>query len=59
MTGPEFKALRKKLDLSLSQTARQLEVSSRTIARWESGQMKIPAGAVKLFRLLNNVKEET
>ncbi len=53
MTGGELKERRKTLGLSLAQLARQLEVSGRTIARWESGQQSIPLGAVKLFLLLN------
>jgi transcriptional regulator with XRE-family HTH domain len=55
MTGPELKALRKKLGLSLAQAARQVEVSPRTWARWESGDQGIPEGAMKLFRLLNEI----
>ncbi len=55
MTGAELKELRKKLGLSLAAVSRQLEVSARTIARWESGKQKIPEGAIKLFRLLNKL----
>jgi DNA-binding transcriptional regulator YiaG len=53
MTGKELKKLRKSLGLSLAQASRQVEVSSRTFARWESGVQVIPAGSVKLFLLLN------
>lgn len=56
MTGAELKASRKKIGLSLAQLARQLEVSARSIARWESGAQTIPEGAIKLFKLLNKVK---
>jgi len=56
MNGPELKKARKALKLSLSQAAKQLEVSPRTIARWESGAQAIPAGAIKLFKLLNKIK---
>lgn len=55
MTGTELKALRKKLGLSLAQASRQVEVSARTWARWESGVQTIPEGAVKLFRILNKL----
>lgn len=55
MTGPELKALRKSLGLSLAQAARQVEVSARSWARWEAGTQKIPDGPVKLFKLLNKV----
>lgn len=56
MTGPQLKALRKRLGLSLAQTAQQLGVSARSICRWESERRAIPAGAQKLFQLLNKVK---
>lgn len=55
MTSLELKALRKSLGLSLSQAARQVEVSARTFARWESGVQNIPEGAIKLFKILNKV----
>ncbi len=55
MEGKELKALRKSLGLSLSKAARQVEVSSRTFARWESGVQRIPGGAIKLFKILNKV----
>ncbi len=53
MEGSELKVLRKSLGLSLSQAARQVEVSSRTFARWEAGAQTIPAGALKLFKMIN------
>jgi len=56
MTGSELKALRKSLNLSLSEVSRQVEVSARTLCRWESGKQEIPLGAIKLFKLLNKVK---
>ena len=56
MTGTELKALRRKLGLSLAQASRQVEVTARTWARWESGERRIPDGAMKLFKLLNRVK---
>ena len=56
LTGGRLKALRKRLGLSLAEASRQVEVSTRTWARWESGVQKIPGGAIKLFLLLNKVK---
>lgn len=56
MNGAEFKAFRKSLKLSLAGAARQLEVSARTIARWEAGQQSIPLGAIKLFLMLNKIE---
>ena len=56
MVGFELKKLRKTLGLSLATAARQVEVSPRTFARWESGAQNIPEGAIKLFKLLNNMK---
>lgn len=57
MTGQQLKELRAKLDLSVNKSARQCEVSPRTWARWESGKLPIPDGAVKLFKILNGVTE--
>jgi DNA-binding transcriptional regulator YiaG len=54
MTGAELKVFRNELGLSRSQAARQVEVSERTFARWESGAQTISEGAIKLFLLLNN-----
>jgi len=56
MTGAELKALRYKLKLSLAQAARQVEVSVSTWCRWEANKKPVPAGAVKLFKLLNKIK---
>jgi transcriptional regulator with XRE-family HTH domain len=55
MSGAELKSLRKDLGLSLSHAARQVEVSTRTWARWEAGNQDIPAGALKLFRIVNHL----
>jgi DNA-binding transcriptional regulator YiaG len=57
MTGAELKALRKTLKLSLAQAARQVEVSVRTWARWESGKNDVPPGAVKLFKMVNKIED--
>ena len=56
MTGAELKKLRKSLGLSLSQAARQVEVSDRTWARWEVADHP-PSGAVKLFEIENGLRE--
>lgn len=53
MTGLKLKALRKKLNLSLAQAAKQVEVSVSTWCRWENGTTPMPKGAEKLFRILN------
>ncbi len=59
MNGPELKALRKELGLSIAQAARQVEVSSRTWCRWESDtdDQEIPPGALKLFRIVNKLEK--
>jgi transcriptional regulator with XRE-family HTH domain len=57
MTGAELKKLRKELDLSLAEAARQVEVSPRTWARWESSDEGAPPGAVKLFRIVNGLEK--
>jgi DNA-binding transcriptional regulator YiaG len=53
VTGKKLKELRRDFNLSVPQAARQVEVSARTWARWESGKQTIPDGAVKLLKLLN------
>lgn len=55
--GEDLKKLRYKLGLSLAEASRQAEVTPRTWARWEAGDRKIPNGAVKLFKLLNKIKD--
>jgi transcriptional regulator with XRE-family HTH domain len=55
MTGAELKKLRKSLGLSLSQVAKQVEVSVRTWARWETSD-SVPPGAVKLFKIVNGIQ---
>lgn len=56
MTGAELKEKRKRLGLSIAALARQLEVSSRTICRWENDEQPIPGGPVKLFNIINAEK---
>lgn len=56
MTGRELKKLRNDLGLSVTKASRQVEVAARTWQRWEQGRQDIPEGAVKLFKLLNNVR---
>jgi DNA-binding transcriptional regulator YiaG len=56
MTSTEIKQLRTRLRMSVADCARQVEVNQRTWSRWESGDRKMPAGMVKLFKLLNGVK---
>jgi DNA-binding transcriptional regulator YiaG len=56
MKGAELKELRKSLGLSLAQAAKQVEVTPRTWARWESEERRIPEGALKLFRMVNKIK---
>lgn len=56
VTGAELKALRKSLGLSLAQAAKQVEVSPRTWARWETSA-RVPPGAVKLFRIENKLEQ--
>lgn len=58
LKGDDLKALRKKLGLSLAEAARQVEVTPRTWARWESGERAIPTGAVKLFLMVNKIEQK-
>lgn len=57
MKGPELKVLRKKLNLSLAQASRQVEVSVRTWARWEAEDKDVPPGAIKLFLIVNKIQK--
>ncbi len=56
MTGPELKALRNKLGLSLAQAAKQVGVSVSTWCRWENGTTPVPRLAATVFKLMNKVK---
>ena len=46
--------IRKINRLSIEQAAKLLQVTSRTIAHWESGATRIPYSAFKLLRCLAN-----
>ena len=41
MTGLEFRSLRRLAGLTQEQTARVLEVTHRTVMRWEHGETRI------------------
>lgn len=43
MTGDQLRKRRKKFDLTQEQLAGRLNVTANTVARWERGEMKIPA----------------
>lgn len=58
MTNTELKALRKHLGLSLAQASRQVGVTPSTWCRWEVGDTPLPYAEIKLFKLLNKVKEK-
>ena len=48
----KFVELRKRNRLSVEQVAKLLQVTSRTVAHWESGATRIPYSAFKLLRYL-------
>ena len=50
----QFRDVRKMNRLSIDETAKLLQVTSRTIAHWESGVTRIPYSAFKLLRILAN-----
>jgi DNA-binding transcriptional regulator YiaG len=50
----QFMQIRKENRLSIEQAAKLLQVTSRTIAHWESGVTRIPYSAFKLLRCLAN-----
>ena len=49
-----FREIRMLNRLSIDDVAKLLQVSSRTIAHWESGATRIPYSAFKLMRCLTN-----
>ncbi len=54
MTHKEFKKLRKRLGLSPEEMAQKMDVTSRTIYRWEKGQSPIhPVFAREIRQLAN------
>ena len=50
MTGDEFKEMRTRAGVSITQAARGLYVTEGTIRHMESGRVKVPAARVALFR---------
>ena len=53
LTGPELKAIRKKLGQSCEAFARTVRVASgRTVRRWEAGESDIPGPVQVLAPLL-------
>lgn len=57
LNGADLKKMRNELGLSVAKAARQVEVHPRTWARWESGQIAIPEGALKLFKIVNGLEK--
>ncbi len=55
MTGPQLKALRARLDLTQAQLAKSVGVAANTLARWERGEMPIPASVAKLLTRLPEI----
>lgn len=53
MTATELHLLRASYGLSLSDLAQYLDVSERTIRRWESGGFDVPAGVAEQVRGLD------
>ena len=41
MTGPELKALRKRMSITQAELAEQLDVRLNTVSRWELGRRPI------------------
>lgn len=56
MMQNNLKEMRRSLGLSVARAARQVEVSTRTWARWEAGKQVMPDGALKLFRIVNGLE---
>jgi DNA-binding transcriptional regulator YiaG len=52
LKGADLKKIRNDLGLSLAQVARQLEISVRSIARWEASDDDIEEWKIRLYRSL-------
>jgi DNA-binding XRE family transcriptional regulator len=64
LTAPEFKQLRRLAGLTQEQAARALDVTHRTILRWESGDsrigvLKAPEIRRRLLKRIFSVEERT
>ena len=53
VTGEEIKAIRRKLKLTQACFAELVNVSQKTIERWEEGDKKITGPIVTLVQILN------
>lgn len=51
LTGKEIRFLRNTLDLTQKQLAQKLGNNSQSVARWEKGEIEIPADVEKLLRI--------
>ena len=56
MDPKQLKQLRKDIGLSLAGAASQVHVTTRTWARYESGDRQIPEGVIHLFFIQNKLK---
>jgi len=52
MTPQEFRLLRERTLMSQKQVARELDVDTRTIQRWEAGVFPIPYSVTRMLKLL-------
>lgn len=59
MTPEQFKREREKRHFSQGSLAKKLDVSRRTVIRWEVGQALIPAWAESILRSLRSAKYES
>lgn len=52
LTPAELKFIRIAIDMTQSELAKALGVSSQTVARWEKGQVELPGPADRMLRVL-------
>ena len=52
MSGNEFRKLRKSVDLSQAKLSKEMDVTVRSITRWETGEVEIPKIAVLALKLI-------
>lgn len=51
MTKEEFRAARKRLDLTQKEMGREFFAAERTVQDWEAGKAKIPGAVAKLVQI--------
>ena len=57
MNGVEFRETRNRLDLTIADLAKMLDVTERTVFRWQDDRSRIPGPVALSMRLLVKLTE--